>query len=168
MRRDLEDWSKRIEREQKERERNALKAYGERFEQWEFRRKVGEFQTKYGVPPSEIDSRRLRQEARRAWLEEEAEYLWQRDQERQREQEQFSKLPFAQLESLRLKRLRETEENLSNRYRGGGDGVIDYRGILFLLMIILAWFWFNRPVQRNVDSHPNIVQPTQTVRQVKR
>jgi hypothetical protein len=111
-----------------------------------------------------VDLKQFLKEIKEREREEELEARWQREQERLERRERFRNkdLNFL-LEQTELDQPNKKDDRSKSSSNNGG-GTIDWRGIpLIVVVMVLAWVWFNRPVS-NSNRYPSPVQPIQVLR----
>lgn len=97
--------------------------------------------------------------------EEESEARWQREQDILQHRERFRNRNLnSPLERPNLYQPDEGDTRSKSRCNSR-DTTIDWRGLpLIIGVIVLAWFWFNRPVESSSNLYPDSAQQTQNLR----
>lgn len=131
----------------------------------DFRRKSRESQNEE-KPRTEwdirSDLRQARRELEKRKEREEREYQWQQQRQIAEEIQSLRKRPEFPLEQI--EQSKPDVEDIRSRSSKSGGVTINWQGVFFVLVMILAWFWFNRPVEPRFESQSDRIQTTQTVR----
>lgn len=106
-----------------------------------------------------LDFEQFRKQIEESSRERDLNDIWDGDQERRERLENLKNQEFL-LNRTDLYDFEQEETTSEDRRRV----TINWEGVSFVLVMILAWFWFNRPVEPRFESQSDRIQTTQTVR----
>ncbi|WP_190653839.1 MULTISPECIES: hypothetical protein [Leptolyngbya] len=106
-----------------------------------------------------LDFEQIRKQIEESRQERDLNDIWDGDQERREHLENLKNQDFL-LNRTDLYDFEQEDTTSEDRRKI----TINWEGVSFVLVMILAWFWFNRPVEPRFESQSDRIQTTQTVR----
>jgi hypothetical protein len=105
-----------------------------------------------------LDFEQIRKQIEQSRQERESDDTWEREQERREHLERLRNREFP-LDRTDLYDSEQEDTDSEDRRT-----TINWQGLFFVSVMVLAWIWFNRPVEPRFESQSDLIQPTQTLR----